>query len=350
MMSNAIQTPARPAPAPARVACFGEILLRLSSSPGEKLLQSPALHATFGGAEANVACALARFGHDVAMVSALPSNALGLQCAAQLRSFGVATDHILWSPGRMGLYYLEPGAPGRPANILYDRAGSVFALHDFALNWRKICAQRRWLHVSGISMAVGAGSKRAALEAVAAARADGSRISVDCNHRPSLWLGRSAEAAHCQRELIGGATVLFANDQDLSLATESAPRGETAEERFTWAYERARAMAQHLSVMATTHRSVDEAGNEQLRAFACDSSGAYFVGAIRLGQAVDRIGSGDAFAAAFLHRYMADADTRRALEFGLAAAVYKRSVKGDILLASVEEIEAAVRSPSDVQR
>lgn len=334
----------------AQVACFGEMLLRLSAGHGERLLQSPRFHAAFAGAEANVACALARFGHDTTMLSALPLNPLGRQCAAYLHSFGVKTGDILWSPGRMGLFYLEPGAPGRPANVTYDRSDSTFARQDFLLDWRRILAGRDWLHMSGISMALGNGPKRAVTEAAMHARDLGLRISIDCNHRPSLWRGRSTEAAQCQRALIENAMVLFANDRDVALATERTPHGATAGEKFRWAFELAREIAPRLSVMASTHRSLDESGTESLHAFACDAHGMHVAGPIRLGPAVDRVGTGDAFAAGFLHRYMVDGDIVRALEFGLAAAVYKRSLNGDVLRASAEDIEAAAESASDILR
>ena len=61
----------------ARIVCFGELLVRLSGADGEQLLQSPSLRVHFGGAEANVAVSLARFGHDAAMVSIVPANVLG---------------------------------------------------------------------------------------------------------------------------------------------------------------------------------------------------------------------------------------------------------------------------------
>lgn len=333
-----------------RITCFGEILLRLSAMQGERLLQSPGFHAAFAGAEANVACALGRFGHDVAMISALPVNMLGKQCAAYLRSFNVGTGDILWSPGRMGLYYLEPGVAGRPASVTYDRGNSAFALQDFQLNWQQTLAGRDWLHMSGISMALGAGPRSAVNQAAMQAHNQGLRVSIDCNHRPSLWRGRMSEAAECQRELIGHATVLFAGEQDLTLATGETPHEGTAEEKFVWAFKRAREIAPRMTVMATTHRSSDEAGNEYLCAFAFDSHGMHCAGPIRLGPAVDRVGSGDAFAAAFLHRYVPAADTLSALRLGLAAVVYKRSIKGDVLQASAEEIETAAQCTAEILR
>ena len=50
-----------------RLVAFGEILLRLSPPGRELLLQTPGLDVWVGGAEANVATALARLGHDAAL-------------------------------------------------------------------------------------------------------------------------------------------------------------------------------------------------------------------------------------------------------------------------------------------
>ena len=60
-----------------RVVTFGEIMLRLSPPGHELFLQTPAFGVAYGGAEANVAVALANFGMDAAFVTALPKNALG---------------------------------------------------------------------------------------------------------------------------------------------------------------------------------------------------------------------------------------------------------------------------------
>ena len=74
------------------VTTFGEVMLRLKSPGFERLFQSPALEATFGGAEANVAASLAQFGVPVSFVSAIPANAIGDACLGELRRFGVDTS------------------------------------------------------------------------------------------------------------------------------------------------------------------------------------------------------------------------------------------------------------------
>ena len=107
---------------------FGEIMLRLKSVGQERLFQSPMLEATFGGSEANAAISMANYGLDVGFLSALPLNAVGQACAGELRRFGVDTSRILWKEGRMGVYYMEPGANQLPARVIYDRADSAMAL------------------------------------------------------------------------------------------------------------------------------------------------------------------------------------------------------------------------------
>ena len=57
---------------------------------------------------------------------------------------------------------------------------------------------------------------------------------------------------------------------------------------------------------------------------------------------VDRIGTGDAFAAGVLHGLLAAMQPSAALHFGLGAACLKHSLPGDFNLASREEVEAFV--------
>ena len=111
----------------ANIVCFGELLLRIGSPDSEPLLHSSALQGFVGGAEANVAVALAALGHGVTMVSAIPDNVLGQACVRELQRHGVRTAAIQRVSGRLGLYFLNSGAMLRPAEVIYDRAASSFA-------------------------------------------------------------------------------------------------------------------------------------------------------------------------------------------------------------------------------
>ncbi len=134
---------------------FGEIMLRLKSPPGhERFFQSPALEATFGGGEANVAVSLSLLGKDSRFVTALPSNAIGGEAAArEVRKYGVDTSAIkMTKVGRVGIYFLETGANQRPSSVVYDRAESSIALSkpsDF--DFKSILADAEWFHITGIT-------------------------------------------------------------------------------------------------------------------------------------------------------------------------------------------------------
>ena len=95
-----------------------------------------------GGAEANVAVSLARFGHDAAVVSTVADNALGEAAVGELRRHGVDTRHVRAVPGRMGLYFLSHGALQRPSEVLYDRADSAFVRAAEDYDWDALLAGR----------------------------------------------------------------------------------------------------------------------------------------------------------------------------------------------------------------
>ena len=131
-------------------------MLRLTPPGFERLLQSPTLHATFGGGEANVAASLAGFGLPAAFVTILPqANPLADAAIGELRRFGVDTSHIARSAGRMGIYFLETGASQRASKVVYDRAGKrVRAGASASIDWPRVLAGAGWFHVTGITPAV----------------------------------------------------------------------------------------------------------------------------------------------------------------------------------------------------
>ena len=57
---------------------------------------------------------------------------------------------------------------------------------------------------------------------------------------------------------------------------------------------------------------------------------------------VDRIGTGDAFAAGVLHGRLGARPIGRALEFGLAAAALKHGISGDVNRVNEAEVESCL--------
>jgi 2-dehydro-3-deoxygluconokinase len=324
-----------------RIVCFGELLLRLSAPGRELLLQSPRLDARFGGAEANVAVSLAILGHASAMVSTLPDNALGHACAGELRRHGVDTAGIRYGDGRMGLYFLAPGAMQRPSEVLYDRAGSAFACaqpQDY--DWPRLLAGATWLHLSGIDLALGETAARATRAAVDVARSAGATVSFDANHRASLWADRAAQAPALLRGIVDETELLFGNDRDVArMLGEDFPHA-SAQARFRAAAAMAFAAWPRLKRIATLAREPSSVDEQQLTGLLATRYTVLETHAHPLANIVERIGGGDAFAAGLLHGLLRGMDDAVALDFATAAACLKHSVPGDANLLGESAMQA----------
>ncbi len=323
------------------VLCFGEILLRLSTPGKELLLQSPRFDVCVAGAEANVAVGLARWGHRASVLTVLPDSPLGDAALAELRRNGVATDRVQRGPGRMGLYFLETGALQRASEIHYDRAQSAFA-NALAerFDWDRELAGVTWLHISGVTPAVGAAAAQAAVAAMRAAVRLGVSTSFDCNHRAKLWSAWKGDARAVLSEMVEHSEILFASERDIAalLGTnfDSVPAAERAQQAARQVFAR----FLRVKAMYGTVRTERSADDNSLSAQLCLPGRHLGTGTYELRPIVDRIGSGDAFAAGVLHGHLKGLDPQATLDFGLAAASLKHSIAGDFNHARLDQIEA----------
>ncbi|QEO24843.1 sugar kinase [Xanthomonas translucens] len=336
-----------------RFVCFGELLLRLGAPGHERLLQSPRLDVHVGGAEANVGVALAHFGHDVAMVSVLPDNPLGEAAAGELRRHGVDTRGVRFVPGRMGLYFLTTGAGHRPSEVTYDRAGSAFALAQAdAHDWPALLRGADWLHLSGVTPALGERGAAAALAAARSARDLGVRVSFDGNYRPKLWEAWNGDAPGILRQLLAQADVLFADYRDLGVVLGHQYPQDGAQARVQAGARDAFAAFPQLQAMACTQRVAHSVDHHSLGAMLLRRDGSVAQApAEELTGIVDRIGGGDAFAAGVLHGLSQGWDDTATIRFGLAAGCLKHSLPGDFHALGEADVQACVgTSRFDVKR
>ena len=328
----------------AGIACFGEILLRLAASHSELLLQSRTLVGHIGGAEANVAVALAQWGHSASVVSVLPDNALGHAAAGELRRYGVKTDAVQFRPGRMGLYFLTVGAGHRPSEVLYDRESSAFALAPPELiDWNAVLSEVSWLHLSGITPAVGPQAAESALRAARAARALGVAVSFDCNYRAKLWERWRGDARPILYELVDQADLLFAEQRDIALILGRSFDSIPAAEQFQAAGNLALQTFSRLKRIAATVRVQRSVDDHDLSAVLLSRDGLRTTRTYSIGRIIDRIGSGDAFAAGILHGVRTQMDDQDTVDFGLASACLNHSIPGDFNLVTIAEVQNLLR-------
>jgi len=333
-----------------RIVAFGELLLRLTAPGRELLMQSGRLDVHLGGAEANVAVGLASLGHDAAMISRVPDNALGEAAIGHLRRYGVDTRAVGRAPGRMGLYFLSPGAGLRASAIVYDREGSAFALArpgDF--DWDALLDGAGLLHLSGITPALGPDSAAAALAAADAARAKGIKVSFDGNYRAQLWQRWDSNPRPILTELVARADILFGNHRDVALLLDRPFSGD-GEDRRREAAEAAFDVFPNLGLIASTARHIDDADRHRIAARIDARDRAVQTEEVVVAGIVDRIGAGDAFAAGVLHGILGGRDVDWTVRAGLALTCLKHSLPGDASLFGEADIEAFLAGELDVRR
>ena len=65
---------------------------------------------------------------------------------------------------------------------------------------------------------------------------------------------------------------------------------------------------------------------------------------------VDRIGTGDAYAAGMLHSWLAGGSAQDMAKSGLALAAMKHGIPGDMVLVTKEDLQAFDPAAGDVRR
>ena len=170
------------------VMCFGEILLRMSPVLNREWIHNASMPVYIGGAELNVASALAKWNVPVKYCTAMPDNYLSHDTLEELRLKKIDTSAVYLSGTRIGAYYLPQGADLKNAGVIYDRAHSSFAaLQPGMINWDEALKDCSWFHFSAISPALNENAALVCKEALKAATLKGLTISVDLNYRSKLW-------------------------------------------------------------------------------------------------------------------------------------------------------------------
>lgn len=313
-----------------RVVTFGEILLRLQPFGYKRLSQADSYEATYGGAEANVAAALAAMGENAAVVTKLPLNEIGQNAIDALRKVGVDTSLIVRGGERTGLYYCEKGASQRPSKVVYDRAGSAISLarrNEF--DWKKIFDGATWFHFTGITPALSDELAEICLDAAKNAKKLGLTVSCDPNYRAKLW--SKDKASRVLMNLMPFVDVCITNVPQVSdvFGTTADNERELADKLI--------AKFGFKTVAFTRRESFSASDNGYSGAlYTADGFAESRTYSMRI---VDRVGGGDAFAAGLIYAMTHGYDLQKAVDFAVAAAVLKHSIEGDVAYITVDEIE-----------
>ena len=315
---------------------LGESMWRLSAPGYERLATARSLDLQIGGAESNLAIALARLGKRVSWWSRLPQNALGEHIMQTLGSHGVDISGICLDTSkaaRLGTYFIEFGSSPRPTRVIYDREGSAASrMQPADFDWATLRRTRR-LHLSGITPALSPSCLATVRRAIQEARAAGTYITFDLNYREKLWSWDACRPVF--DELAAASDLVISAARDARSLLQSRARAAALSQEL---YDRWQGPTVILTQGAADTITFDGQTLSQAPAF-CDV------------QIVDRIGAGDAFAAG-LHCALLDGlSMPHALRYGNAVAALKLTMPGDIALVSRAEVdELMAAGTGEIQR
>ncbi|MFF2521770.1 sugar kinase [Streptomyces liangshanensis] len=304
-----------PVPPRVDVVCLGESMVTfLPSLPG-RLADVPSFDRAIGGAESNVACALAAAGHAVKWVSRVGADGFGDHLVAAVGAYGVDTSGVRRDPDRpTGIYFRTATDRATDAHeVAYYRAGSAAsAMSPATVPYRDLWAGRV-LHLSGITAALSADCL-ALMRELTRRRPGRPLVSFDVNHRPGLW--RDGSGADVLLELARGADLVFVGDDEAAQA---------------WGLRGADAIRAALPEPRTLVVKRGSVGATVLTREASDGEQDTVTDMPALHvDVVAPVGAGDAFAAGFLSATLRGLPAAARLRHGHLMAAATLTVPGDL--------------------
>ena len=319
-----------------KVVTFGEIMLRLSPPGFLRFSQSNSFDVVYGGGESNVAVSLANYGVPVDFVTRLPQNDIG-QCAMmEMRKRGVGVDKIVYGGERLGIYFLETGAVSRGSKVVYDRAhSSISEIEPGMIDWEKIFEGVNWFHWTGITPALTQGSFDTLKQGLILAKEKGLTISADPTYRSGLWKYDN-DPKEALTELLHYSTIFIGGINEINevLGTEY----NYSNEAFIEASKQLIKEFPSIEKVFDKIRTSVNASWHKIRARMWNGVEFRETEDLDITHVVDRIGTGDAFAAGLIYGLQKLDDDYKAIEFASAACALKHTYEGDVNLATVKEV------------
>ncbi|MER5890259.1 sugar kinase [Streptomyces sp. NPDC001941] len=292
------------------VVCLGESMVTfLPTCPG-RLADVPSFARAIGGAESNVACALAAAGHRARWVGRVGADGFGEHLVEAIGSYGVDVSAVQRDPERpTGIYFRTATDRATDAHeVLYYRAGSAASAMSPDTVPAAVLDDARVLHLSGITAALSPHC-RALVTGLLRPRPGRPLVSFDVNHRPGLWR-EDPDGPALLLDLARGADLVFVGEDE-------------AEE--AWGLRGADAVRDALPGPEVL---VVKQGARGAVALVRDEP-PLFVPAPRV-DVVAPVGAGDAFAAGFLSATLRGLPVKDRLRHGHLMAAAALTVPGDL--------------------
>lgn len=194
------------------VVTLGETMVAMVPERRGPLARAVRFRRHVAGAETNFAIGITRLGHRARWLGRVGGDPFGDVILETLAAEGVDITCAIRDPhAPTGLMIKERPRQG-DSRSLYYRSGSAASRQDADTLDPGQFAGAAWLHITGITPALGAGPARAVARALAIARGLGLRVSFDPNYRAALWT--PAAAGRALRPLAEQADVLVCSPEE----------------------------------------------------------------------------------------------------------------------------------------
>lgn len=318
-----------------QIITFGEVLMRISPLGNRKFVQSNAIEFYFGGTEVNVGISIANFGGNVKHISCISDDFIGDTAISYLNKFDLDTSAIVRSGRPLGVYFLEVGAVMRPSSISYNRSHSSFSeIKPEMVNWDDALKDGKWLHWTGITPALNKGSQQTLLEGVKLARKKGMTVSTDPTYRRGLWQYQE-NPKEVLSELISYSTIFIGGINEINelLGTDYSYSNEDFIEASKDLIKQFPSIEKVFDKIRTSINS----SWHKIKARMWNGKEFKETEDLDITHIVDRIGTGDAFAAGLIHG-LQKFDDFKAIQFASAACAIKHTYLGDVNYANEQDV------------
>lgn len=307
---------------------------------------------------------LANLGVDSTVFTVVPDNSLGKGALRMLRSNNVnCAPAILSGPAetpthRLGTYYLETGFSARASRVIYDRKHSAFAEYDYRrLDVERLLDGYDWLHLSGITPALGKNCADLVMTCLRVAREKGMTISFDGNFRSTLWSWEDARD-FCTRCLPYVDVLLGIEPYHLWRDEADHAKGDWKDgiplqpdpEQQAQIFDAFAARYPNLKYMARHVRYAESGSENGLKAYLWHQGTTWesrsFTFAV-----LDRVGGGDAFASGLIYAIMHGYKPQEIVDFAVSSSVLKHTIRGDCsVIDDVQAIDDVMNQSHDIKR
>ncbi len=333
-----------------KVLTFGEMLLRFSPDANLNWLANNQVPVFIGGAELNVATALAKWGVPAKYFTALPANDVGDQLTQYIADRDIDASDVYRNDGRMGVLYLTQGTDLKQNSVIYDRGNSAFAtVAPGQVDWDEVLKDVSWFHFSAICPALSKNTANLCEEALTEAAKRNITISLDLNYRAKLW--QYGEHPHqVMKSLARHCTLIMGNvwAAETLLGIPVTPDIHESGQRSIYLKEALHASERIIEafpsckVVANTFRFNEGQGIVYYTSVFADGE-FYSSPEYNAEKVVDKVGSGDCFMAGLIYGCYNQFYWQQTLDFATAAAFKKLFIAGDATTNTVEEIEEAIK-------